>query len=152
MDRHRHRDDRAEDLAAAGTDLLTSSSKPSSSYDDKISADNFAGEERRLTAQIATLEAGDVAARAEREQLETAALQFELADELLLMQDLDTIWEEATDAERRTLIEDLIDSVCFYPDKITVQVVGAPPILTSLAEVGLRAGTKSVVSKGRLLP
>jgi hypothetical protein len=37
---------------------------------------------------------------------------------------------------RRTLLEDLLDSVCFFPDQITVQVVGAPPIIVSLREVG----------------
>lgn len=49
---------------------------------------------------------------------------------------------------RRTLLEDPLDSVCFFPDQITVQVVGAPPIIVSLREVGLRAGTRTVVSEG----
>jgi hypothetical protein len=46
--------------------------------------------------------------------------------------------------ERRTLIEGLIDSVRSYSDQLTVQVVGAPPIVVALDEVGPRGGIKTV--------
>ena len=62
---------------------------------------------------------------------------------------LDSIWVEATLAERQILIEDLVDSVRFYPDRLTVEVVGAPPILVTLKEVGLHTGTRSMVSETR---
>jgi len=40
--------------------------------------------------------------------------------------DLDEVWEEATADERRTIIDDLVGSVFFYPDQVMVQVLGAP--------------------------
>jgi len=105
----------------------------------------FAAEEKRLNAQIASLE--DEAARLEDRALEKvqAAERFDQVSELLTSLDLESIWEHATDAERRTLVEDLVDSVHIYPDHLSVQVAGAPPIVVTLAEVGLRAGTKPVV-------
>jgi hypothetical protein len=45
---------------------------------------------------------------------------FDQVAELLATMDLEAIWNEATPAERRTLVEDLVDSVCIYPDRITV--------------------------------
>jgi hypothetical protein len=63
------------------------------------------------------------------------------------------IWEEATPAERRILIEDLIDGVLVYPDHLQVKVSGAPPLNVTLAEVGLKdPGTKRSVSEGGLNP
>jgi hypothetical protein len=63
--------------------------------------------------------------------------------------DLDALWEEASLAERKILIEDLVDSVNIFPDRLTVQVAGAPPILVTLQEVGLNQGCKPVVSARR---
>lgn len=45
-------------------------------------------------------------------------------------------------------MNDLIDSINFYPDQMTVQVVGDPPIKVDLKE-GLVAGINSVVSETR---
>ena len=121
-------------------------------YADSISDGTFSAEERRLNAQIASLE--EEAGRLEGEALERvqAAERFDQVSELLTSLDLETIWEHATEAERRTLVEDLVDSVHIYPDHLTVQVAGALPIVVTLAEVGLRAGTKPVVSEGGLEP
>lgn len=59
------------------------------------------------------------------------------------------LWQAATTAERRTPVEDLIDGVVIHPDRLVVQVSGAPPFLDNLEEVGLRtAGTKPSVSEG----
>ena len=52
-------------------------------------------------------------------------------------------------AERRILVEDLVDSVRFDPDRLTVHVEGAPPILVTLNEVGLHAGSRP---NGRIPP
>ena len=119
-------------------------------YADSISDTTFAAEEKRLNAQIASLE--DEAARLEEQALEKAQAieKFAQVSELLASLDLESIWEHATEVERRTLVEDLVDSVHIYPDHLTVQVAGAPPIVVTLAEVGLRAGTKPVVSEGGL--
>ena len=63
--------------------------------------------------------------------------------------DIETIWEAATTPEERVLIEDLIDGVMIHADRLVVQVNGAPPLLVTLAEVGLRdVGTRTSVSEG----
>jgi hypothetical protein len=121
-------------------------------YADKITDDTFATEEQRLTLQIATLEAEAAARQAEHEHRDELADRFEGASQLLATFDLDEVWEEATADERRTIINDLVDSVFFYPDQVMVQVLGAPPILVTLKEAGLRVGTRSVVSEGGLEP
>ncbi|HEY5303519.1 MAG TPA: hypothetical protein VIJ86_05635 [Acidimicrobiales bacterium] len=66
--------------------------------------------------------------------------------------DFEQILKVATESERRVVVEDLIDSVCIYPDQITVQVAGVPPILVTLDEAGLTQGCKPVVSKARRAP
>jgi hypothetical protein len=48
------------------------------------------------------------------------------------------LWQEATPAENRIPIEDLIDAVVIHPDHLQVLVNGAPPLNVTLAEVGLR--------------
>jgi len=63
--------------------------------------------------------------------------------------DLERIWNAATPAEQRALVEDMVDSVSIYPDQITVQVAGAPPFIVALDEVGLTQGCKPVVSEKR---
>jgi len=67
---------------------------------------------------------------------------------------LDAFWEDASSAERRILINDLIDSVNIFPDRLTVQVAGVLPFLVTLKEVGLNQvglnqGCKPVVSESR---
>ena len=116
-------------------------------YADKITDDTFADEERRLTAQIATLEVEAAARRAEHEHRDELAERFEDAAQLLASFDFDEVWEEATLDERRTIVEDLVDSVFFYPNQVMVQVLGAPPILVTLEEARLRIGTKPGVSE-----
>jgi hypothetical protein len=119
-------------------------------YANRISDDTFASEEARLRVQIASLESEALARRAEQEHKEDLAERFEDAAEVLASFGLEEIWDEATADERRTIIEDLLDWVYFYPDQLMVQVLGAPPILLTLEEAGLRVGTRSVVSEGGL--
>ena len=121
-------------------------------YADSISDATFAAEEKRLNTQIASLE--DEAARLEAETLQRAhaSERFDEVSDLLNSLDLESISDHAMDAERRTLVEDLVDSVHIYPDHLSVQVAGAPPIVVTLAEVELRAYTKPVVSEGGLQP
>lgn len=60
-----------------------------------------------------------------------------------------SVWEAETAAERRVLVEDLIEAVNVHPDHLQVRVVGAPPLLVTLAEVGLRdPGTRTCVPEG----
>ncbi len=77
-------------------------------------------------------------------------LNFVRSFELIL--DFDAIWEEASDAERRILFQDLVDEVRIFPDFITVQVAGAPPISVLPKEVRLRASSRSLVSETGLEP
>ena len=58
-------------------------------------------------------------------------------------------WEEATITGQGVLIEDLVNSVNTFPNQLTVQVVGAPPILVTLQEVGLNRSSKPVASQAR---
>lgn len=58
--------------------------------------------------------------------------------------------DTAADTERWTLVKDFVDSISIYPDRLTVQVAGAPPFIVALDEVGLTQGCKPVVSESRL--
>jgi len=116
-------------------------------YEDQITGANFASEERRLNVRIAALEEQIALQESQKVALEATLERFERLIAFLTETDWDVIWEAATTAERRTLVEDLLDTVNFYPDHLTVQVAGAPPIVVELQEVGLRAGSRSLVSE-----
>jgi hypothetical protein len=76
---------------------------------------------------------------------------FERAAALLRNPDfnLDAVWDNANDRERRVLVEELIEAVTIYEDRLEVTVTGAPPLLIYPGEVGLRdPGTGPVVSEG----
>jgi site-specific DNA recombinase len=121
-------------------------------YDDQIDPETFDTEHRRLTTQMKTLQKeSDDFERDERIRNE-AADKFDQVAEQLASMDVERIWNEASPTERRTLVEDLVDSVFIYPDQITVQVAGAPPFVIALDEVGLTQGCKPVVSEARREP
>jgi site-specific DNA recombinase len=121
-------------------------------YNDQIDAETFDAENRRLTTQIKTLQSEAEEFAREQRIREEAVDKFDQVAELLAGMDVDRIWDEATPAERRTLVEDLVDSVRVYPDQITVEVAGAPPFTVALDEVGLTQGCKPVVSEARREP
>jgi hypothetical protein len=52
-------------------------------------------------------------------------------------------------AERRFPVEDLVDSVRCYPDRLTVQEESALRFLVTREEVGSTAGSKPLVSEAR---
>ena len=60
-------------------------------------------------------------AEANRRQRDELAERFEEVAPLLRTLDVDTIWDEATPAERRMLVEDLVDAVVVYPDHLQVE-------------------------------
>ncbi|MFY9782642.1 MAG: hypothetical protein WAK12_03800 [Acidimicrobiales bacterium] len=121
-------------------------------YADKIDPDGFATEQWRLKAQITSIEKEIVNAERTQRTQDAAADRFDAVSEILTQPDIDLIWDSASASERRTLIEDLLDSIRFFPDQLTVQISGAPPILVTLEEVGLRGGGRSVVSETGLEP
>lgn len=87
---------------------------------------------------------------AERSDL---AQRFEEVAELLPAVGFSELWEEATERERRRLVEDMLDAVYVHPDHLRVVHVGAPPLRVELAEVGLRpVGMGPLVSEGGLAP
>ena len=121
-------------------------------YEDKIDSDAFGAEAQRVATQRTTLQTEIDELDQRIRASEIAIGEFDHVTTFLSEIDLESIWEEATVAERRILVEDLVDSVRFYPDRLTVQVAGAPPILVTLEEVGLHAGSRPVVSETGLEP
>lgn len=122
-------------------------------YEDKITPDAFEQEERRLTAQISTLQAARDQEEEKAKTRSELAERFEEVAQLLATVDIDTVWQEADERERRVLIEDLVDAVYIYADHLRVVACGAPPLRVTLDEVGLRsAGMGPVVSEGGLEP
>ena len=118
-------------------------------YADQIDADTFAVEHSDIVTKLKTLEQEVDATEREKGIRAHALDKFDEVADLLGNMDVDQIWNAATSDERRTLVEDLVDSVCIYPDQLTVQVAGAPPFIVALDEVGLTQGCKPVVSEGR---
>ncbi len=106
-------------------------------YEDKISAELFAEDENRLTGLIDAARAEASGYEAEDSQADDLAVRFEQVARLLQELDLDRVWNEATDAERRLLIEELVDVVVVHPDHLVVAIHGAPPLNITLEEVGL---------------
>ena len=121
-------------------------------YADQIDGPDFAIEDRRLSTQMSLLEAEIAEHDAAREKHLAQEATFEALISKFEVLDFDEIWEEATQAERRILIEDFLESIFMYPDRLTVQVAGAPAIIVALDEVGLRSGCRTIVSKGGLEP
>jgi hypothetical protein len=104
-------------------------------YDGHITADLFAQEERRLTRLI---DAHQTERQAEDNALPNQLVEkFEQVAALLAELDLDAIWNAATEQERRTLLDEMIDRVTLYPDHLEVHVHGTPRLNVTLAEVGL---------------
>ncbi len=106
-------------------------------YADRISAELFAQEEQAITRQIEAVREEAAGKREEDKQLDELAARFEQVAATLRDLDVDRVWAEATDAERRVLVEELVQQVAVYPDHLEVTVHGAPRLNVTLAEVGL---------------
>jgi hypothetical protein len=119
-------------------------------YQDRISAEAFGEEEDRLTRQIEGLRSEEAELVAEHARRDELAERFEEVAELLRQIDVEAVWAAGTSAERRVLVEELIEAVVVFPDHLEVRVVGAPPLNVALPEVGLReGGTTTCVSESR---
>ena len=119
----------------------------------KITDDFFAEQEHQLTAKIEATEADRTEAIETHRHHNALAEAFEQAAAMLRDPafELAEIWDNASAAERRVIVEEFIESVTIYADRLEVNVTGAPPLLVTLAEVGLREpGTAPVVSEGGL--
>lgn len=105
-------------------------------YHDQISADQFGEEQARLTAEIEALEADETDAAREAAWLDDLADRFEQVAALLDQLDLDDLWDAATEAERRVLVDEMLDSVKVHPDRLEVTIHGAPPLRGRLRRGG----------------
>ena len=107
-------------------------------YASKITAEYFAEQELVLSQAIEAVRSES--AVAEQVIVVTGELsrRFEEVAAVLHDLDLDRVWTEATDKERRVLIHELVDRIAFFPDHLEVTVAGAPAINVALSEVGLK--------------
>ncbi len=108
----------------------------------------FAEEERRFTAQL------DVLRVKQDDQAHTSghrddlAARFEEIVATLTDLDMDTLWREATNEEKRVLVQELVEEVAMLPDHLEVTVTGAPRLNVALAEVGLEGVAEQSCERG----
>ena len=95
-------------------------------YADQISPTMFAVEEARLTTQIDAQERNAAETTSARQR--ARANRFERVAAMLRNLDLDRLWEAASDDERHTLVDELVEAVIVYPDRLQVAITGAPPL------------------------
>lgn len=134
--------DRLKDLYAQRTKLLALH------YADKISADQFGEEQARITLEIENLEAETTASVLEKMQTDDLTVKVEKLTQLLDEIDVQALWNAATETERRTLLDELLASVTVLPDRLVVEVHGAPPLAVAYPEVGLKDSGLSGVGGG----
>ena len=108
-------------------------------YEGHISSEQFGEEQARLTIEIETLEESTTRAAAAKLQADDVTNRFEQLITVLDRIDVAQLWEAATDEERRTLLDELLDSVTVLDDRLLVGVHGAPPLAVAFSEVGLKA-------------
>jgi len=109
-------------------------------YADRIGAELFAEEEDRLSRRIAALRNQQQEEQAELARTSELAERFEEVARLLGDMDVEAIWAEATEEERRVLVEELVEAIAIFPDHLEVTVSGVPRLNVALDEVGLTGG------------
>jgi site-specific DNA recombinase len=123
-------------------------------YSDRISADLFAQEDRRLLDELELAQVESDHLEAEMRRLDGVGQRFDDVAAVLLELDVEQIWAAATEAERRVLVEELVAEIAMFPDHIEVEVAGAPRLNVLLEEVGLlpapaaRSGVQTVGVRG----
>jgi site-specific DNA recombinase len=117
-------------------------------YEDRISAEQFGEEQARLTLLIASHQ--DETNRRIEEQLQADRVleRFEGVTSLLQGLDIDEFWGEATEVERRALVDELVEMVVVHPDHLEVAIAGAPKVNVLLNEVGLKDSGNARVGGG----
>jgi DNA invertase Pin-like site-specific DNA recombinase len=113
-------------------------------YRDGISAEGFRAEEERIAHQIEALRAEEVLQQGHVVAGSRLAERFEEVARMLQAFDVDRLWAEASEDERRVLVEELIDAVVIFPDHLEVGVSGVPRLNVLLREVGLREDLSNV--------
>jgi site-specific DNA recombinase len=107
-------------------------------YAQKISADGFQQEEARIATAIEAVRQ-QLATEGREEHLKTdLEVQFEEVARILADLDMDAVWAEADERERRVFVENLVEWIKVFPDHLEVKVVGSPTINVLFSEVGLK--------------
>lgn len=107
-------------------------------YAQKISADGFAQEEARIATSIEAVRQ-QMELEGTEERLKTdLEVRFEDVARILADLDMDEVWAEADERERRVFVENLVESIKVFPDHLEVKVVGSPAINVLPSEVGLK--------------
>jgi hypothetical protein len=117
-------------------------------YQDQISAELFAQEERRIAEQIQSAEADRVSSNNAELARDEIAERFDQVIDVLRELDIDQVWANANFRERRVLIEELVEAVTIFPDHLEVKVASAPRLNVRLGEVGLKESANSGVGGG----
>jgi site-specific DNA recombinase len=117
-------------------------------YSGKMDAELFADEEERLANEIRALRDEEERAREEKARHAEVSRRFDEVLGMLRELNVDEIWAEATDQERRVLVEELLDVLAIFPDHLEVTVKGAPRLNVTLDEVGLKGGWWQFVGVG----
>jgi len=107
-------------------------------YGDKITAELFSEEEQRLAGQIEAFRSEATGERAAEVEADQLSVHFEQVAAALRDLDIDSMWSEATDDERRVLVDELVEEVTVFSDHLEVKVAGAPRINVTFEEVGLK--------------
>ena len=107
-------------------------------YAEKISADRFQQEEARIAMAIEVVRQ-QLALEGHEERIKTdLEVRFEEVARILADLDMEAIWVEADERERRILVENLLEWIKVFPDHPEVKAAGSPPINVILFEVGLK--------------
>lgn len=121
-------------------------------YADQITPSMFNEEETRLTRQIEAIEGEAEQRLNEIQRHRVLADHFEQVAALLRTIDIDAIWNEANERERKLLINEIIETVIVHGDRLQVTIHGAPPLTVAFSEVGLQepTGMRIDVSEDRV--
>ncbi|GEM_PF-414298 len=121
-------------------------------YREQISAELFAEEEQRLAGQIEAVRSEATTRREAEGEADEVSVRFEAVAAALRDLDIDRVWQEASEAERRVLVEELVEEVAVFSDHLEVKVAGAPRIIVTLEEVGLKVSEIGGVGEGTRTP
>ena len=62
--------------------------------------------------------------------------------------DVSRLWDASTESERRTLLDEPLGEVTVHPDRLVVEVHGAPALNVAFSEVGLKAPDSEIGGVG----
>lgn len=119
-------------------------------YKGHIDENLLAAEQARLRYEIENLayDAEAVALAAIRST--DLAARFEEVLRVLETLNIGDLWPHATEAERRTLLDELLDHVEVHHDRLRVHLNGSPPLNVAFSEVGLKDSELSRVGGASL--